>query len=448
MVFPINKLYSVITAGWDNYDYQSADQKSPTGAYELSYSINQYKLNAEFSHFLTNKHKLSYGFNSTYFQVQSGTFSPYGKSSLIAYDKVAAEQGIESALFLSDQFTVSPDFTIEGGVRFSMFNYLGPQDVRSYAAGQPLQESTVTSVESFGSGKLIKTYMAPEIRFSARYTLSPTSSVKASFNTLQQYIHMLSNTTAVSPTDIWKLSDAHIKPQEGKQVSIGFYKNFKDNTIETSVELYYKWIDNYLDYKSGATLIMNHHIETDVFATKGKSYGVELLIKKSTGKLNGWLTYTYSRSLIKQNDPLAGETINNGDYYSSNFDQPHSATIIGNYRISHRFSISLNATYSTGRPITLPVGVYNYAGSARLLYSDRNGYRIPDYFRTDFSVNIEGNHKVKQFTHNSWTVGVYNLTARKNAYSIYFVAENGMVKGYKLSIFGTAIPFITYNIRF
>lgn len=443
-----NKLYSVITAGWDRYDYNSADQKSPTNAYELSYSIDQFKLNAEFSHFLSNKHKLSYGLNSTYFKVQSGTFSPYGKTSLIAYDKVPSEQGIESALYLSDQFTVTPDLTIEGGIRFSMFNYLGPQEVRSYAPGQPRQESTITSIDSYGDGKLIKTYMAPEIRFSARYTLTPTSSVKVSFNTLQQYIHMLSNTTAVSPTDIWKLSDSHIKPQEGKQVSIGFYKNLKNNTIETSVELYYKWIDNYLDYKSGATLIMNHHIETDVFATKGKSYGVELLIKKATGKLNGWITYNYSRSLIKQNDPLAGEKINNGNYYSSNFDQPHSATIIGNYRISHRFSISLNATYSTGRPITLPVGVYNYAGSSRLLYSDRNGYRIPDYFRTDFSINIEGNHKVKQLTHNSWTIGVYNWTARKNAYSIYFVAENGMVKGYKLSIFGTAIPFITYNIRF
>lgn len=443
-----NRLYSVITAGWDHYDYKSADQKSATGAYELSYALDQFKLNAEFSHFLSNKHKLSYGLNTTYMKIQSGIFEPFGKSSLVVPDKVPAEQGVESALYLSDQYTISPDLVLEGGVRFSMFNYLGPQEVRNYAPGQPRQESTLIGVEKFGNGKIIKTYMAPEIRFSARYTLTPTSSVKASFNTLQQYIHMLSNTTAISPTDIWKLSDAHIKPQQGKQVSIGFYKNFKSNTIETSVELYYKWIDNYLDYKSGATLVMNHHIETDVFATKGKSYGVEVLIKKATGKLNGWLSYNYSRSLIKQNDPLAGEKINNGNYYPSNFDQPHSATLIGNYRISHRFSISLNATYSTGRPITLPIGVYNYAGSPRLLYSDRNGYRIPDYFRADFSVNIEGNHKVNQLTHNSWTIGVYNLTARKNAYSIYFVSEDGKVKGYKLSIFGTAIPFITYNIRF
>ncbi len=288
----------------------------------------------------------------------------------------------------------------------------------------------------------------PEYRASARYSLSDNSSLKASFNTMSQYIHMLSNTTTISPSDIWKLSDPNIKPQSGSQISFGFYKNLKSNTIEASVEVYYKWLKNYLDYKSGATLVMNHHIETDVFATKGKSYGIEFLIKKATGKFNGWIGYTYSRSLIRQDDPLAGELINGGNFYPSNFDQPHNGTMIGNYRINHRFSVSLNVAYSTGRPITIPIAVYDYAGSARLLYSDRNEYRIPDYFRTDFSMNIDGNHKVKQLTHNSWTLGVYNLTAQKNAYSVYYISENSRIKGYKLSIFGTAIPFLTYNIRF
>jgi hypothetical protein len=300
----------------------------------------------------------------------------------------------------------------------------------------------------YPAGKIIKTYGGPEYRISGRYSLSDNTSLKASFNSLRQYIHMLSNTTSISPTDIWKLSDPNIQPQLGSQVSFGLYKNFKSNTIETSVEVYYKWFKNYLDYKSGAELIMNHHIETDVFSTKGKSYGVEFLVRKATGKLNGWISYTYSRSLIRQNDPLAGELINGGNYYPSNFDQPHNGTIIGNYRITHRFSVSLNMTYSTGRPITLPIAVYDYAGSARLLYSDRNEYRIPDYFRTDFSIIIDGNHKVKQLTHNSWTLGVYNWTGQKNAYSVYYISQNSTIKGYKLSIFGTAIPFITYNIRF
>lgn len=294
----------------------------------------------------------------------------------------------------------------------------------------------------------MKTYGGPEVRLSSRYLISSTLSVKAGFNTQRQYIHLLSNTAAVAPTDIWKLSDPNIKPQYGSQVSIGLYKNLKSNTIETSFEVYYKKIKDYLDYKSGAVLVLNPHIETDVLSTKGKAYGAELLIKKTTGKLNGWFSYTYSRTLLKMDDINQGSLINHGNYYPANYDKPHDVTLIGNYKVSHRFSLSLNTTYSTGRPITLPIGRFYYNGSYRTLYADRNSYRIPDYFRTDFSMNIEGNHKVHQKLHNSFTLGVYNVTARKNPYSVYFVSENGVVNGYKLSIFGSAIPFINYNIRF
>lgn len=259
---------------------------------------------------------------------------------------------------------------------------------------------------------------------------------------------MLSNTTAMAPTDIWKLSDPNIKPQYGGQVSVGLYKNFKSNTIETSVEVYYKKIKDYLDYKSGAVLVLNDHIETDVLNTTGKAYGVELMIKKLTGKLNGWVSYTWSRTFLKMDDPAAGEIINGGAFYPANYDKPHELTFIGNYRFSHRYSFSLNTTYSTGRPITIPIGRYYYEGSMRALYSDRNAYRIPDYFRIDISLNIEGNHKVKQKTHNSWTFGVYNLLGRKNPYSVYFVSENGVINGYKLSIFGAAVVYANFNIRF
>jgi hypothetical protein len=252
----------------------------------------------------------------------------------------------------------------------------------------------------------------------------------------------------MAPTDVWKLSDPNIKPQIGDQISFGLYKNLKSNTIETSVEVYYKNIENYLDYKSGAKLVMNKHIETDVIGTKGKAYGVELLVKKLSGKLNGWISYTWSRILLRMNDPTAGEIINKGNFYPGNYDKPNDVTVIANYRFSHRFSISMNGNYSTGRPITLPIGLFSYGGSMRTLYADRNAYRIPDYFRTDFSMNIEGNHKVNQVFHNSWSIGVYNLTGRKNPYSIYYVSENGMVNGYKLSIFGNAIPYINLNIKF
>jgi len=259
---------------------------------------------------------------------------------------------------------------------------------------------------------------------------------------------MLSNTATISPTDVWKLSDYNIEPQLGDQVSLGVYKNFKSDTIEISVEVYKKKIQNYLDFKSGAIIVLNEHIETDVFKSKGNAYGAEFMLKKRVGKLNGWLSYTYSRILLKMNDPTAGEVINNGNEYPANYDKPHDFTLISNYKINHRFSMSFNLNYSTGRPITVPVGRFYYAGAERTLYTDRNSYRIPDYFRADFSINIEGNHKVHQKTHNSWTVGLYNMTGRKNPYSVYYTSENGVVNGYKLSIFGSVIPFVNYNIRF
>jgi hypothetical protein len=443
-----NKSYALFTAGLDHYDYSVSDAQDSVNAFNLGFSINQSYFRAEFSYAPNNRHSISYGFNSIYYKLDPGSYSPVGEASKVVNTVVPTEQGLESALYLGDQFTVSPRLSVSAGLRYSVFNYLGPHDVYNYAPGLPRQVSTITDTSVYAKGKVIKTYSAPEIRLSARYTLSETESLKFSFNTLEQYIHMLSNTVAISPTDIWKLSDPNIKPQQGEQVSLGYYRNFKANTIEASIEVYYKRIMNYLDYKSGASLLLNPHIETDVLTTKGKAYGVEFLLKKLTGRLNGWLSYTYSRTFLKQDDPLAGELINNGNYYPASFDKPHNLNFIGNFRFTHRYSISTNVVYSTGRPITLPLAVFTLGGSPGLYYSDRNQYRIPDYFRMDLSVIIDGNHRLKQSTHNFWTFGVYNLTGRKNPYSVYFVQENGQIKGYQLSIFGTLIPFATYTIKF
>lgn len=442
------RFYAVFTAGVDHYDYKIKGYNNPVNAFTHIYSINQYKLNADFNYFASNKHKITFGVSSLYYHIKPGTFDPNDSRSLIIPDEVESEQGLESGIYVSDQFNISPKLSLEGGVHYSLYSYLGPKHTFSYVPGLPREEANIIDTNYYKGGKNIQIYSSPEYRISARFSLSENTSLKAAFNTTSQYIHMISNTTTISPTDIWKLSDANIKPQHGEQVSFGIYRNFKSNTIETSLEVYYKWIQNYLDYKSGAVLYMNHHLETDVFTTRGKAYGIELLVKKATGKLNGWASYTYSRALIRQDDPLAGEIVNGGNYYPSNFDQPHNLNLIGNYRITHRYTVSLNVVYSTGRPVTVPVGAFNYGGSARVLYSDRNEYRIPDYFRTDFSLNIDGNHKVRQVTHNFWTFGVYNLFSRKNAYSVFFISQNGAIQGYKLSIFANAIPFITYNIRF
>jgi hypothetical protein len=300
----------------------------------------------------------------------------------------------------------------------------------------------------YANGKSVATYSGPEYRFSIKYLLGENSSMKFSYNRTRQYIQMLSNTAAISPTDIWKLSDNYVRPQIGDQVSIGYYKNFRGNSVEMSIESYYKEMQNLFDYKSGASIILNPHIETDIVNARGKAYGVEFMIKKSYGKLNGWLSYTYSRSLLQTQGQFASEVVNHGSYYPSYYDKPHAVNLISNYKFSHRFSISLNTTYSTGRPITLPVALYQAGGDIRLYYSDRNQYRIPDYFRVDFSMNLEGNHRIKKLAHSSWTLSIYNLTGRANAYSVFFLPKDGVIKGYKLSVFGTAIPSLTYNFKF
>ena len=443
-----NKMNSVITTGTDDYSYNIASNKLPLNAYKMGFDIHQTYFKAHFNYYLNNSHTIDFGVNSIYYKLNPGYFNPDGKSSLVVPDQMEKEQALESALYVNDKYNVTNAFTLEAGIRYSLYQFLGPKTINTYAPGLPITESNMTGTVNYDKGKTIQNYSGPEYRFAVRYAFTDSFSIKAAFNTQRQYIHMLSNTAAMAPTDIWKLSDGSIRPQNGEQVSLGLYKNFNSNTIETSVEVYYKRMNNFLDYKSGANLVLNHHLETDVIATKGKAYGVEFLVKKLTGKINGWVSYAWSRVLLKQDNPAVGELINKGNFYPANYDKPHDVTLIGNYRVNHRFSLSFNATYSTGRPITLPVGVFYFAGSTRTLYAGRNEYRIPDYFRTDFSMNIDGNHKVHQITHNSWTIGVYNLTGRKNPYSVYYVSENGVINGYKLSIFGSAIPFVNFNIRF
>jgi hypothetical protein len=443
-----NKWYMVTAGGFDRYNYGIESGANPVNAYNLTFDVNQTYFKTHVNYFASSKQTFEFGLNTLLYKTHPGDYVPVGEKSLVKPDHLSAEQALESAVYLSDKYTFSPQFSVEGAVRFSMFNYLGPQTVNNYAPGIPKTESSMLGTTTYGKGDVIKTYSGPEVRFSARYAFNPNFSIKAGYNSQRQYIHVLSNTAAMAPTDIYKLSDPNIKPQFGNQVSLGLYHNFKANTIEASVEVYYKTMANYLDYKSGAALILNHHIETDVVSTQGKAYGVEFFIKKAIGKFNGWFSYTYSRTLLQMKDSTQGTLINKGAYYPANYDKPNDVTFIGNYRVSHRFSVSLNMTYSTGRPITLPVGRFYYAGAERALYSDRNEYRIPDYFRADISMNIDGNHKVHQKFHNSFTIGVYNLTGRKNPYSVYFVSENGVVNGYKLSIFGSAIPYINYNIRF
>ncbi len=442
------KLNGAFTIASDYYEYNIKSDVNPVNGYQLNFNINQSSLKYDMVYALTPKHKLNFGISSIHYKLQPGNFTPSGSESLVAPDIVPAEQALESALFIGDQFDVTNDFSINAGLRYSIYNYLGPQVIRNYAENLPVTEANLLGTTAYGKNKFINSYGGPEIRVSARYNFRPDFSIKAAYNTLRQYIHLLSNTTAIAPTDVWKLSDPNIKPQFGDQVSLGLYKNFESQGYETSVEVYYKKLEDFLDYKSGANLVLNQHIETDLISTKGKAYGIEFLIKRNYGKLNGWMSYAYSRTQLKMDDITIGPLVNGGRYYPANYDKPHAFNFTGNYRFKHRYNLSLNLTYSTGRPITLPIAKYYYGGSERVYYADRNANRIPDYFRSDISFNIEGNHKVHQRTHNSYTIGFYNLTGRKNPYSVYYTQEGGVINGYKLSIFASVIPFINYNIKF
>jgi hypothetical protein len=441
-----SKLFGVVSGSYSGYNYAVESTVNPINAFTLKYGIRQEGLKADFSYYPVARHTVNVGVSSIMYSLSPGTYTPRGAASSVTPNTVPDEQGRESAIYISDTYDVTPTLSLYGGLRFSAYQYLGPHDKYIYQAGQARDVSTITDTVSYRSGKAIAHYQGPEYRFTAKYQLASNMAIKVSYNRTRQYIQTLSNTAAVSPTDIWKLSDSYIKPQIGDQVSLGLYKNFRANTIEASVEGYYKMMQNAVDYVGGAQLILNHHIETDILNGKGKAYGLEFMVKKMSGKINGWVSYTYSRSLL--NTPYETDQGTNTRYYPSNYDKPHAVNVIGNYKFSHRFSTSLNLTYSTGRPITVPIARYYEDGSYRVLYGPRNGSRIPDYFRMDFSMNIEGNHKVKKPAHGSWTVGVYNVTARRNAYSVFFESQNAVIKGYKLSILGTAIPTITYNFKF
>ena len=442
-----DKLFGVFSTSYSGYKYDIYSSENPVESFDLKYNIDQLHTKMDFNFFPNETHEIDFGISGIYYEVLPGSFLPRGSDSLVVPIDNEEERGLETAIYVGDRIKLNSKLSVYLGLRYSMFNAIGPREIYTYAEGLPKEESSIVDTTYHGSGPY-HTYHGPEYRASLRYLLGDNASIKLSYNKMRQYIHMLSNTTSISPTDTWKLSDPNIEPQIGNQYAIGVYKNFRSSAIETSIEAYYKDSKNSLDYKRGANLIANEIIETDVVPTEGMAYGVELLIKKMKGKVNGWVSYTYSRSFLRTVSEFPSETINNGDYYPSNYDKPHDFTVVGNYKFSRRFNIGLNATYSTGRPITLPLAKYDLRETERLYYSDRNQYRIPDYFRLDLSINFEGNHKVDKVAHGSWTLAVYNLTGRRNAYSVYFVSEDGFINGYQLSIFGNPIPTITYNFKF
>ncbi|HCW07288.1 MAG TPA: TonB-dependent receptor, partial [Cytophagales bacterium] len=413
----INKnLFSQLSLTHSGYNYQidyqaqshGKVQKKSINDFDLGFGIDETNAKLEFNYY-QGVHKIDFGLQSKLYNLNPGFINPKGDSSIVSRQQVQKERGLENALYVSDNIDISSKFSVGLGLRFSSFTALGPRSIYEYAAGQPKDNLSLIDSITAGNGKPIKTFYGPEYRLSARYSLSEKASVKISYNRTRQYIHMLSNTISVSPTTTWKLSDPNVLPQYADQLAAGYYKNLFNNTVEASVEAYYKEMHNVLDYKVGSELILNKHIEQDILQGQGRAYGIEFLLRKRSGKLNGWISYTYSRTYLQMNGAYQSEKVNGGNFYPANYDKPHDVSVVGNYKFTRRYSLSMNFVYNTGRPITYPIGQYQFGGGYKIDYSDRNQFRIPDYIRLDLGVNIEGNHKVKTVVHGFWSISIYNV---------------------------------------
>jgi hypothetical protein len=441
-----SKLFSTFSSAISKYDYTLFSRQETSQHYSVDYNLNQYLFNADFSYLSDLNHKIEFGLHAIYYDLSPGNQKPSNSESLIRNKKLESEQALELAAYLSDEFDISHFMSLSVGLRYSLYGNLGPKTQYNYAEGQARTiESQIGSYQQ--KNGFITTYSKPEFRISSNIRLGSYNSLKISYNGMSQYIHMISNTIAMTPTDIWKLSDKYLKPQYSHQYSVGFYRQIKSKSLEASLETYYKKINNIIDYKDGAQLLMNEHLETDVLNGVGKAYGIEFMLQKKKGKLTGWFNYTYSKILHKIESEFEEERVNGGSYFPANYDKPHDFKFVANYKFSRRVNVSTNFSYSTGRPFTAPVAYYHLEGTDKVYYSDRNSMRMPDYIRLDFAATINGSLIKKKLNHSSWTFAIYNALGRQNAYNIFFRTEEDKVNGYKMSIFGKPIFTVTYNFK-
>ena len=441
------ELVGSLSSTFARYSYAiTFDESIPLG-FKQDFDLTESSITADLNYYPSEVLTLNAGISSKLYNVNPGSKTPLTSESVVKTEKLSHEKGLETALYASSQYNLNEDLQLYAGLRYVMFNALGPKDVYQYLSGSPKNGETVNDSISFGSGSIIKTYHGPEWRFSARYTLNSTSSVKAGVSRTRQYIHSLSNSASLSPTDTWRLSGYHLMPQSADQVSLGYFKNLFRNTIEVSVEGYYKWMDNLVDFKTGADFLLNENIERVALQGPGKSYGLEFSLNKS-GRLNGWINYAYARTFIKLDGSAAEETVNEGQFFPTAYDKPHTINLVANYKLTRRLSFSINSTYNTGRPVTIPVAGFNFMGSQNIHFSDRNSFRIPDYFRIDLGINLEGNHKIEKLSHSFWSLSIYNLTGRDNPFSVFFDVKDGEIQGSQLIVFGNPVPTLSYNFKF
>jgi outer membrane receptor for ferrienterochelin and colicin len=355
----------------------------------------------------------------------------------VNFAKLQIRKAWENALYVSDEWSVTNKLNITGGLRLSSFMLMGGGNFYTYNA-----DGKAISTTAYNAGEVVKTYTNLEPRISASYMLGETNSIKAGYSRNVQNLHLISNSTSTSPTDLWIASSNNVKPEISDIVSIGYFQNFKNNQYEFSAETYYKTMQNQIDYRNGANTNANDLIEGELLFGIGRAYGLELFLKKKTGKLTGWVSYTLSRT-EKQ---IAG--INNGDWYAARQDKTHDIAIVGIYDLTKKLSFAATWVYSTGNAVTFPSGKYYLNNQVQFLYTERNGYRMPAYHRLDLGLTWYRKKTAKR--ESSWNFSVYNAYGRENAYTITF--EESKTTPNKTDAVQTSlfrwVPSITYNFKF
>ncbi len=451
-----DRLFSNLSLIYSKYDY---DLGIKIEEFEWISSINNYNIKYDLAYYVNDRFKLDFGASSIYYDFDPGQVRPTSETSAINPLSLDRKKALESAAYIDAEYKLTDNLTAQYGLRYSVFNRLGGQAMVDYANDQPVvynstlgiyQRGTEIGETDFEKGETIKSFGNLEPRVSLAYQLNDVSSVKAGYSRVAQYIHLLSNTTTVTPLDVWTPSGQFIEPQLSDQYALGYFRNFMDKTFSLEVEAYYKTTSNRIDYIDGSDLIGNNTIETEILNGESRAYGLEFLVRKTEGRLTGWLAYTLSKS--EQRTPggkAGGPGINDGKWYNTPFDRTHDLSLTGAYRLSDKWSFGTNLVFQTGRPVTYPNGQYEYEGLSIASYSDRNSDRLPAYHRLDVSATYIPNRRPDKRWKGEWVFSIYNLYNRKNAAAISFGQniETGANQATRVAIFGM-VPSVTYNFKF
>lgn len=451
-----DRLFSNFTAVYSNYDYSLQFGRNDNDSFKWNSVISNYIFKPQFTYFLNNNNELNFGAEAIFY-----TFEPanaVGVSNGTPTDvSIPKKNNFETSFYISNSQKVSPKVTVDYGLRYSLFNYYGPDSVYTYSNENPGTRRRPISSQYYQSGEVIASYGNWEPRLSFKVQSSPTSSVKGSYNRMVQYLHLVSNTTASNPLDVWNPSTNNIKPQLGDQYTIGWFKDIgATRQFELSLEGYYKKTQNQIDYIDGADLLINRYLEGDLLSGEGRAYGLETYFQKKTGRLTGWVSYTLSRSELRVNG------INNNDWYATRFNQTHNLKVAAFYDINKRWSFSANFVYTSGTPTTFPTSRYVSQGILVPYNSNdqRNNVNLPAFHRLDISFRMEGrkirsNGKERKNS-DYWVFGIYNVYARQNPFSIYFSQNDQRVpqgqaissQATQLAIIGSLVPSVSYNFKF